>query len=226
MSPTAPASIAPLLRAAEFRRLARRKLYAAPSEDVFDPRTGKSWGRGDFDLNQELVADLAQMEPPRPAAVLVPVVARSELTVLLTLRTDHLPTHAGQVAFPGGKMEPEDKDPVATALREACEEIGLEAAYVEPLGYLDSYRSGTGFLIMPVVGLVRPDFSLRLDPSEVAATFEVPLAFLMDTANHQQHSREWRGRRRFYYAMPYGGRYIWGATAGMIKNMHEKLFNA
>jgi 8-oxo-dGTP pyrophosphatase MutT (NUDIX family) len=224
MSSTSPATIEWGPGEAEFRLRARSRLYPAPSDDIFDPRTGKAWGRSDFDLNPELAADLALMEPPRPAAVLVPVVARPELTVLLTVRTDHLTTHAGQVAFPGGKMEPEDKDPVATALREAYEEIGLEAACVEPLGYLDSYRSGTGFHIMPVVGLVRPDFTLRLEPREVAAAFEVPLAFLMDSANHQQHSREWRGRRRFYYAMPYGERYIWGATAGMIKNMHEKLF--
>jgi len=209
-----------------FRRIARERLHQAPSDAIFDPRTGRSWGRSDFDLNPELLADLALMDPPRPAAVLVPVVARTPLTVLLTVRTDHLPTHAGQIAFPGGKVEAVDAGPIATAIREAQEEIGLDARFIEPLGYLDSYRSGSGFHIMPVVALVEPSFSLTPDPSEVADTFEVPLAFLMDPANHQRHAREWRGRQRHFYAIPYGARYIWGATAGMLKNMHERLFGA
>lgn len=212
------------ITAPELRRLARERLHRAPSEAIFDPRTGRSWSRGDFDLNPELVADLAAMAPPRPAAVLVPIVARPELSVLLTVRTDHLPTHAGQIAFPGGKMEKVDSGPVATALRESAEEIGLGAEYIEPLGFLDSYRSGTGFHIMPLVALVQPRFTLTPDASEVADTFEVPLSFLMDPANHQQHSREWRGRQRQFYAIPFGNRYIWGATAGMIKNLHERLF--
>lgn len=216
----------PLLTAPTFRRLARERLQTAPSEAIFDPRTGRSWGRSDFDLNPELLADLAVMEPPRPAAVLVPVVAREELTVLLTVRTDHLPTHAGQIAFPGGKVEKVDAGPIATALREAQEEIGLDARYIEPIGFLDSYRSGTGFHIMPLVAVVEPSFTLTPDPSEVADTFEVPLAFLMDAANHQRHAREWRGRLRHFYAIPFGDRYIWGATAGMIKNLHERLFGA
>jgi 8-oxo-dGTP pyrophosphatase MutT (NUDIX family) len=212
--------------AAEFRELARRKLQMAPSVAIFDPRTGHSWGRGDFDLNPELAADLALTEPPRPAAVLVPVVAHAELTVLLTQRAENLPNHAGQIAFPGGGMEPDDADPVTTALREAREEIGLDASYIEPLGFLDSYRSATGFHIMPVVALVLPGFTLCPAPSEVTEAFEVPLSFLMDPRHHEQHSREWRGRCRYYYAMPYGERYIWGATAGIIKNMHERLFAA
>ena len=214
------------LAAAEFCELARRKLHPAPSEAIFDARTGATWGRGDFDLNPELLADLAVVEPLRPAAVLVPVVARDELTVLLTLRTETLSTHAGQIAFPGGRVEPNDAGAVATALREAREEIGLDPGFIEPLGFLDCYRSGTGFLITPVVALVRPGFTLSLDPLEVADAFEVPLSFLMDPRHHRQHSREWRGRLRYYYAMPYGQRYIWGATAGMIKNMHERLFVA
>ena len=110
------------------------------------------------------------------------------------------------------------------ALREAQEEIGLTADHVEPLGYLDSYRTGTGFQITPAVALVRPGFSMALDAREVAEVFEVPLAFLMDEANHRKASRAWRGRQRSYYAMPYEGRYIWGATAGMLKNMHQRLF--
>jgi 8-oxo-dGTP pyrophosphatase MutT (NUDIX family) len=209
---------------AGFRQRAAMRLHSAPSDAVFDPRTGRTWGRGDWDLNPELMADFAVMPPPRAAAVLIAVIAHKELTVLLTQRTDVLQTHAGQIAFPGGKIEATDASAVDAALREAEEEIGLDRRFVEPLGFLDSYRTGTGFMVTPVVALVRPGFMLALDPNEVADTFEVPLRFLMDAANHQKHSREWRGRQRYYYAMPYQDRYIWGATAAMLKNMHERLF--
>jgi 8-oxo-dGTP pyrophosphatase MutT (NUDIX family) len=144
--------------------------------------------------------------------------------VLLTQRAHDMPSHPGQISFPGGKVEPGDATPIDTALREAHEEIGLEASRIEPLGYLDSYRTGTGFQINPVVALVTPGFDAVLDPREVSEVFEVPLAFLMDPANHQKASREWRGRERSFYAMPYQGHYIWGATAGMLKNMHQRLF--
>jgi 8-oxo-dGTP pyrophosphatase MutT (NUDIX family) len=209
---------------AGFRALARVGLHAAPSEAIFDPRSGQALGPSDWDLNSEFKDDLAAMPAPRPAAVLVPVMLRPELTVLLTLRSDTLKTHAGQISFPGGRMEPEDNSALDCALREAWEEIGLPAANVEPLGYLDSYRTGTGFQIVPLVGLVRPGFTPALDAREVGDTFEVPLQFLMDPANHRKDSREWLGRRRFYYAMPYRERYIWGATAGMLKNMQQRLF--
>jgi 8-oxo-dGTP pyrophosphatase MutT (NUDIX family) len=222
MEPRQNQNASPFAEAA-FRQLAAARLHAEPSEAVFDPRSGRTWGRGDWDLNPELMADFAVMPPPRPAAVLVPVVAREELTVLLTLRTDTLPTHAGQIAFPGGKLEAGEKA-VDAALRESEEEISLERAHVDVVGFLDSYRTGTGFMVVPVVAIIRPGFVLRNDTTEVAETFEVPLRFLMDEANHQKHAREWRGRQRFYYAMPYGGRYIWGATAAIIKNMHERLF--
>jgi len=222
MEPRQNQNSSPFTEAA-FRQLAATRLHAEPSEAVFDPRTGRTWGRGDWDLNPELMADFAVMPPPRPAAVLVPVVAHEELTVLLTLRTDTLPTHAGQIAFPGGKLEA-GENAVDAALRESEEEISLERAHVDVIGFLDSYRTGTGFMVVPVVAIIRPGFVLRNDTTEVAETFEVPLRFLMDEANHQKHAREWRGRQRFYYAMPYGGRYIWGATAAIIKNMHERLF--
>jgi 8-oxo-dGTP pyrophosphatase MutT (NUDIX family) len=134
--------------------------------------------------------------------------------------------HAGQISFPGGKIEPGDASPAAAALREAEEEIGIGAEHVEPLGFLDTYRTGTGYNVAPLVAIVRPGVELAIDRGEVADVFEVPLAFLMDEANHQKHSRPWRGRERHFYAMPYGERFIWGATAGMLKNLHQRLLAA
>lgn len=180
----------------------------------------------DFDLNPSAFADWTGHEPARPAAVLVPVVERDPLTVLLTERMPHLAAHAGQIAFPGGKPDPDDSGPIETALREAEEEIGLSRTYVEPLGFLDIYRTGTGFAVTPVVALVAPGFALSLNVGEVAAAFEVPLAFLMDPANHRIDARSLGGRDRRFYAMPFGERYIWGATAGILRNMHDRLFSA
>ena len=162
----------------------------------------------------------------RAAAVLIPIVARSPLTVLLTERTPNLSAHAGQIAFPGGKIESFDASPLDAALREAREEIGLAAEFVEPLGFLDGYQTGTGFLISPVVGLVSPGFEIVPDPAEVASVFEVPLAFLMDLSNHRIDSRNFRGSERRFYAMPYADRYIWGVTAGIIRMLHKRLFAA
>jgi 8-oxo-dGTP pyrophosphatase MutT (NUDIX family) len=209
---------------ASLRARAERGLNRAPTDAIFDPRTGQAFGPSDFDLNPELKDDLAVMAPPRPAAVLVPIVLRPEPTVLLTQRPEDMPSHPGQISFPGGKVEAHDESALACALREACEEIGLAPMFVEPLGYLDSYRTGSGFQITPVVALVRTGFDLTLDAREVTEVFEVPLSFLMDEANHQRASRPWRGRERYFYAMPYQGRYIWGATAGMLKNMQQRLF--
>lgn len=212
------------LSADEFRTLCLSRLLAEPSEAIFDPRSEKSWSPSDFDLNPDMVADFAVMDEARAAAVLIPIIARPELTVLLTQRTESLSTHAGQIAFPGGRVDEGDASVVDAALREAEEEIGLDRRFVEPLGFIDSYRTGTGYRIAPVVALVRPGFVLQLNPHEVVEAFEVPLSFLMDLTNHQRHSREWRGRQRDFYAMPFGERYIWGATAGMLKNMHLRLF--
>ena len=212
--------------AGRFRQMAARALHVEPQEQPANLALDRSRLRSDFDLNPELDAVKEIAKAPRPAAVLVPIVARDELTVLLTQRTEHLPSHAGQVAFPGGKLEPSDAGPLAAALRETMEEIGLVSSAIEPLGYLDGYLTGTGFHVVPVVAFVQPDFSLSLDASEVADAFEVPLSFLLNSNNHETHTREWRGTQRSYYAMPYGDRFIWGATAGMIRNLHERLARA
>jgi 8-oxo-dGTP pyrophosphatase MutT (NUDIX family) len=177
---------------------------------------------GDFDLEPAGPAPRAG-DSLRPAAVLVPLVERDELTVLLTRRTDHLRAHAGQISFPGGRVEAADSHPIETALRETEEEIGLARAHVEVAGFLDNYETRTGFHITPVVGFVRPGFELALERHEVAEAFEVPLRFIFDPANHQRHSRLHNGARRYYFAMPYGDYYIWGATAGMLMNLYRRV---
>jgi 8-oxo-dGTP pyrophosphatase MutT (NUDIX family) len=162
---------------------------------------------------------------PKPAAVLVPVVMHEDdAAVLLTVRAPGLRDHSGQIALPGGKIDAEDESPLSTALREADEEIGLDPRHVRPLGYLDAYLSSSGYFVVPVVGLVSPRLSLRLNPTEVADAFEVPLGFLMDPSNHELHAREWKGRLRQYYAIAFREHYIWGVTAGIIRNMYERLY--
>ena len=201
---------------AEFRaRAATRLLKDAP----------QAVARSDDDLNPDLKA-IDPLLPRRAAAVLVPIVLHEpELTVLLTQRTDHLASHAGQIAFPGGKIEPRE-DALAAALRETREETGLDRSYIEPVGFLDAYLTRTSFHVVPAVALVKPGFVLAPHEGEVAAVFEVPLRFLMSRENHARHSRVWQGKPRFFYAMPYGERYIWGATAGMIMNLYDRLYRA
>ncbi|MFN4142613.1 CoA pyrophosphatase [Aestuariivirga sp.] len=178
----------------------------------------------DDDLNPE-----ARMIPegvaPKPAAVLVPLVSRADgLHMLLTERQPHLSRHAGQVAFPGGRIDDTDESPVAAALRETEEETGIARSFVEPLGFLDTYLTSTNYRVVPVVGIVRPGFTVVPHAGEVADVFEVPLAFLMNPGHHARHSRDYQGRERFYYAMPWQGRYIWGATAGMIRNLYSLMY--
>ena len=205
----------------EFFDLARQRLTMDVPPALSDPDLLPT--RGDHAIDPVIQA-MADIRPIRPAAVLIPVIDHPEPTVLLTLRTDGLSSHAGQIAFPGGKIDPGDASPLAAALREAEEEIGLDRRLVEPLGYLDLYLSGTGFRIVPTVARVAPTFQLKVNASEVADVFEVPLAFLMGPENHQRHSREWRGMMRTYYAMPFGDRYIWGVTAGILRNLYERLY--
>ncbi|WP_313082089.1 CoA pyrophosphatase [Pulveribacter sp.] len=165
--------------------------------------------------------------PPAKAAVLVPIVLHERPTVLLTERTAHMSTHSGQVAFPGGRTDPGDVDAAATALREAHEEVGLEPAAVEVLGHLPVYVTGTSFIVTPVVGLVRPGAPLHPNPHEVADVFEVPLDYLLDPSHHQRHLLRWQGHQREWFAMPYQDgdktRFIWGATAGMLRNLYRFL---
>jgi 8-oxo-dGTP pyrophosphatase MutT (NUDIX family) len=209
------------MRANMFFQRARARLAVDAPPALHDPAAIPD--KGDHELNLEMKA-LWAVRPIRPAAVLVPVVDRDEPTVLLTQRSAHLPQHPGQVSFPGGKIEPTDDTPLAAALREAEEEIGLQARYVEPIGYLDLYMTTQGYRIVPSVARIAPDYQMTLNPSEVDEAFEVPLEFLMEPANHQKHSRDWEGIRRYYFAMPYEQRKIWGVTAGILRNLYEKIY--
>lgn len=204
----------------DFLERARRALAQEPP-GAGDPTSNP---RGDHDLDPDPPASV----PPRPhreAAVLVPVVARSgSLFVILTQRSAHLRDHSGQVALPGGKIDPDDASPVETALRVAREEIGLDPEAVRVLGYLDPYLSATGFLVVPVIGLVDEGADLVPNPAEVAAIFEVPLGFLMDASRYTLNALEWQGRRRHYYALSFADRTIWGVTAGILNNLRERLF--
>ncbi|HEY5608084.1 MAG TPA: CoA pyrophosphatase [Alphaproteobacteria bacterium] len=206
---------------AEFFERARARLNReVPAALTDDSLPGV---RGDLDLDPVLWAK-AGVRATKPAAVLVAVVARSEPAVLLTQRTPELRSHSGQIAFPGGKIDPVDDSPLAAALREAEEEIGLDIGFIDPIGYLDLYLTFSGFRILPLVARVDPDYRLKINPSEVSEAFEVPLEFLMHPDNHQRLSRDWKGIERQYYAMPFGERYIWGVTAGILRNLYERIY--
>ncbi len=210
--------------AKDFLARAQKKLRQGWPEEAFDPAARPH--HGDHRLNEPLSGETALLpSPARPAAVLAPVVAREGgLFLLLTQRASHLSDHSGQIAFPGGKIDP-GESPLDAALREAEEEIGLIRARVHILGCLDPYQTSTGFRVFPIVGLTQPPLDLSVNALEVADVFETPLSFLMNEANHQRHFRQWQGRRRQFYAMPYENRYIWGATAGMIRNLFERLYS-
>jgi 8-oxo-dGTP pyrophosphatase MutT (NUDIX family) len=217
MLKTDPAAIGSV----EFFDRARARLGFDVPPGLFDPDIIPRSGDHGTDRMLEIIA---REQPVRPAAVLIPVVDHPQPTVLLTQRSAHLNDHAGQISFPGGKIDAADASPLDAALREAEEEIGLGREFVDPIGYLDLYGTGFGFRILPTVARVRPGFKLRINHSEVDDAFEVPLAFLMDPANHQVHSKEFRGMKRSYYAMPFEERYIWGATAGILRVLYERIY--
>lgn len=197
----------------------RREAVAARLAGLLDPAL-TVWG------DEAALAHPGE-KPLTPAAVLVPLINRGPgISVLFTQRTAHLSDHAGQISFPGGRAEPGDPGPVATALREAEEEVGLPARCVEVIGMLPRYRTVTHYEITPVVGFVEPPFTVEPDPFEVAEVFEVPLGFFLDPAHHESHTYEYRGVVRRYFAMPYHGRFIWGATAGMLMNLYRLLRGA
>ncbi|MDZ4760165.1 MAG: CoA pyrophosphatase [Alphaproteobacteria bacterium] len=198
----------------DFDRRAATRL--APADAVLD-----DFLRTDFDLNPGWA--ISAPKPYRRAAVLIVLVDRGEdYGVLLTLRPETMTQHAGQIAFPGGRIDEDDVSPLAAALREAREEVGLDGP-VTVLGQADPYLTSSGYVVSPF--LVRAEnFTPVIDPKEVAAVFETPLSFLMTPGNHQRHERAYNGGLRAYYAMPHNGRYIWGATAGMIKSVYDRLY--
>jgi 8-oxo-dGTP pyrophosphatase MutT (NUDIX family) len=206
----------PLYSADEFRRRALNQT-GGPVE--------LSWREhGDHLLNPTSILDVEGMAL-RDAAVLVPVIDDGDdARVIFTLRTTTLRKHSGQIAFPGGAIDPEDGSPEAAAIREAQEEIGLAGLFVEPVARLPHYLAATGFRITPVLAVVKPGFELTLNPTEVADSFEVPLSFLMDPEHHMRDSMNWKGNERHFYRMPYGSRMIWGITAGIVRTVYERLY--
>ncbi|WP_414642398.1 CoA pyrophosphatase [Bradyrhizobium sp.] len=213
----APAEIT----AADFYDRARARLLFDVPPGLVDPNIIPETGDPGTSRMLEIIA---REQPVRPAAVLIGVVAHKEPTVLLTQRSAHLNEHAGQIAFPGGKIDATDGSPLEAALREAQEEIGLDRSFIDPIGYLDVYGTGFGFRILPTVARIKPGFKLAINHSEVDDAFEVPLTFLMNPANHQVHSKDFRGMERSYYAMPFAERYIWGATAGILRVLYERIY--
>src|SRR3981189_2053358 len=217
MLKTEPAAIS----SAEFFDRSRARLGFGVPPGLVDPNIIPKSGDHGTDRMLEIVA---REQPVRPAAVLIPVVDHPEPTVLLTQRAAHLNEHAGQISFPGGKIDATDASPLDAALREAEEEVGLKRDFIEPIGYLDLSGTAFGFRILPTVARVKPGFKLTINEGEVVDAFEVPLAFLMNPENHQIHSKEFRGMERTYYAMPFAERYIWGATAGILRVLYERIY--
>jgi 8-oxo-dGTP pyrophosphatase MutT (NUDIX family) len=206
--------------AQKFFDRARARLTFDVPKGLTDPTIIPESGDSGTDRMLEIIS---REIPIRPAGVLIAVVDHPEPTVLLTLRSPDLLDHAGQISFPGGKVDAGDANPRDTALREAFEEVGLDRGFVDPIGYLGLYGTSFGFRIVPTVARVKPGFKLSINPAEVVDAFEVPLAFLMNPANHQIHQKDFRGVLRSYYAMPFGDRYIWGATAGMLRMLYERI---
>src|SRR5690242_7771163 len=208
------------LDSAEFFARVRERLSLDAPTGLTDPNVVPR--RGDHDIDP-VMEKIATIRPIRPAAVLVAVVERAEPMVLLTQRTAHLKEHSGQISFPGGKIDA-GETPLEAALRETEEEVGLSRDALEPLGYLDLYMTTLGYRIVPVIARLAPPFKLALNKDEVDEAFEVPLSFLMEPSNLQRHSRDWQGLTRSYYAIPFEKRYIWGVTAGILRNLHERIY--
>lgn len=202
-----------LYDAGDFRRRAIENAYSPEEDDYGDHVLNPKFG--DWIVNRDL----------HEAAVLIPVIDRRDAaTVLLTQRTEKLRSHSGQVAFPGGRIDAEDGDAETAALRETEEETGIDRGLIEVVGRMPDYITGSGYRINPVLGIVDPGFELQPNPHEVELVFEVPLAFLMDPKNHTRSSRIWNGEERYFYTMPYGDRYIWGITAGIIRALYERFY--
>jgi 8-oxo-dGTP pyrophosphatase MutT (NUDIX family) len=219
LSPVTASPVHPDLAA--FLERAGQRLATQPPDALYEDSVPL---HGDHRFSPELLNEFPTVAA-KPAAVLITVIDRPHgPTVLLTQRSSALRSHSGQIAFPGGRIDPGDRGPLEAALREAEEEVGLARALIQPIGYLDLYLTGSGYRIAPVVALADPGMVLHLNPDEVAGVFECPLAFLMDPANHVAESREWRGIMRHYYAMPWEGHYIWGVTAGIIHALYERVY--
>jgi 8-oxo-dGTP pyrophosphatase MutT (NUDIX family) len=211
-----------ILTASEFFARARERLTFDVPAGFADPQVIPPHDQPDAD--PAVIAAIAGVRPIRPAAVLVPVIEREEPSVLFTQRTSHLRDHSGQISFPGGKIDADDASPAAAALREAEEEVALARSFVEPIGYLDIHMNPFGFRIMPVLARVRPGFSLRLSTCEVEDAFEAPLSFLMTPQNYERAGRDWNGLTLSLYTISFGDRSIWGATAGILRNLYERVY--